>query len=801
MVEKTLIREFIAEAEEHLQTLEPNLLHLEKDPSNHELMNDIFLATHNIKGTASYVGLAHISNFTHTLESVLDPLRKGVYQATPELIDALLHGLDTLKELIRHLAQGKPVPDTSAAVTRLLAWQKDLTQNARFVKTQTPQSPTSSHMAAQEDLEADRRAHFDPHLFQLDREDCEIFADISSQQLELIRLTVEKLHEKVSEGASGTPKQVQVQEHITTLLHAFRKIQTSAAMLKTAPLDDIFKTQERRLSALEDPNLTLTEDDLHTVADMLTNLDMLIADLTEYAQEDSSLRQAQDSVSSVPPPPEEASPISSRSVEFSRGRYTLRVEAERVDYLLNLVGELVINRARLVQIGKEIKLMYEDLRTGELTLQNTSPIQRKKNIRLFKKLREHFDEVTVDLGRLTNQMQEATMRIRMVPISQVVGQFPRMVRDLSRQAGKEVEIAIYGAETELDKTVIDVIGEPLIHIIRNAIDHGIEMPDERLKHQKPRQGKVVLSAFYEGNQVIIEVQDDGRGIDVQRIKNKALQQQLISAQEAANLQDRDAAHLIFHSGFSTVENVSSLSGRGVGLNVVKRYLEKINGAIELESVPGTGCTFIIKLPLTLAIIPALMVRVRSEIFSIPLISVEEAVRFTDRDLKTIESHKVIRLRERMIPLLDLAELLGPPAFTSQEEQASNTVSDHPPLRQTQDSPEAEIEEQYYGVILSDGFREIGIIVDALFGESDIVIKPLSNELVNVEGISGASIRGDGQVSLVIDAVSLINLAIKHVKKQHRARGGPNSNNRRGHSSRKDVKEYFPISGSGASEPV
>ena len=761
MVEENLIREFIAEAEEHLLTLEPNLLRLEREPSNHELMNEIFLATHSIKGTASYVGLSHISSFTHTLESVLDPLRKGLYHPSPELIDVLLQGIDTLKELITYIAQGKPAPDTSVIVTHLVTWQKYIAQNiisevptpdGVAADTITHVSVTAASTGSEQRAELDDIVHFDPHTCQLEREDCEIFADISSQQLELIRFTVGKIHEVFSEGEPASSNQVR--EHVTTLLRAFHKIQSSAAMLNTETLDGIFEIQERRLSPLENPEHALTEDDLKTIAHLLASLDAIITSLAAYAAEESPAPPP-------PSPPEVPLPISSRSVEFSRGRYTLRVDAERVDYLLNLVGELVINRARFVQIGKEIKTMYEDLRTGELTLQNTSPLQRKKNIRVFKKLKEHFDEITLDLGRLTNQMQEATMRIRMVPISQVLSQFPRMVRDLSRQAGKEVEIAIYGADTELDKTVIDVIGDPLIHIIRNAIDHGIEMPEERLKHEKPRQGTILLSAFYEGNQVIIEVKDDGRGIDVQRIKHKAIQQQLMSAQEAATLQEHEIASLIFHSGFSTVESVSSLSGRGVGLNVVKRYLEKINGAIELEFIPGGGCTFIIKLPLTLAIIPALMVRVRSEIFAIPLISVEEAIRFTTRDLKTIESHKVIRLRERMIPLLDLAELLGSPVFTAQAEQDKELVPEY--------GVDEKMQEQHYGVILSDGFREIGIIVDALFGESDIVIKPLNNELVNVEGISGASIRGDGQVSLVIDAVSLINFAIKYMKDHHRVR--------------------------------
>jgi two-component system chemotaxis sensor kinase CheA len=377
-------------------------------------------------------------------------------------------------------------------------------------------------------------------------------------------------------------------------------------------------------------------------------------------------------------------------------------------------------------------------------------------------LKEVFDEITLDLGRLTNQLQEGTMRSRMIPISQAVHRFPRMVRDLSRQAGKDVAIEIYGAETELDKSVVDIIGEPLIHIIRNAIDHGIEPPKDRQTYGKPSQGKIVLSASHQGNQVVIEIEDDGRGIDLELVKNKAIQQHLITQQEADTLQDKEIADLIFHTGFSTVETVSSLSGRGVGLHVVKRYLEKLNGMIELDTTFGKGSTFTIRLPLTLAIIPALMVGVRTEVFALPLISVEEALRISDQEIRTIESQKVVHLREKMIPLIDLADLLGASIFSP---QPSDSPFETVPFDKSQHRTQNETQERdkLFGVIVSDGLREIGLIVDSLVGESDIVIKSLDGDLVNVAGVSGASIQGDGQVALVLDPGSLIELAIKRIR--------------------------------------
>lgn len=749
MVEENLIREFIAEAEEHIFTLEPDLLRLEKEPHNQDLVNEIFLATHSIKGTASYVGLSHISSFTHALESLLDRLRKGTIHTSPELVDLLLQGLDMLRLLIHHVATGQVAPDTSVMIQKLLQWQEE---------------------------------RVDMQGIELDSEDAEIFADIAGQQIEFMRLALEKIRETVQ--VNDEVNQQKTMETLAAILKAFGKIKSSAALLEIEALDAILDTQEQVFSSFVEPSHHLSEQDVEDIVGIIQHLEEGTQIISAYC--------AQKSPSSLLVVPQETditeAPLASEMVQ---GRI-LRVNAGRVDHLLNLVGELVINRAKLEQIGQEIKILYEDLRAGAVPLNNGSSIQTKKSLRTFKKLKEHFDEITLDLGRLTNQMQEGTMRIRMVPISQVLNRFPRMVRDLSRQAAKAVEIRIYGAETELDKTVVDQLGDPLIHIIRNAIDHGIELPEERELHGKPLQGTIRISAYHEGNQVIIEIADDGKGIDARLVKQKALQQHLISSQEAETLQYQELSHLIFQSGFSTVDSVSSLSGRGVGLNVVKRYLEKINGSIELESTPGKGCTFTIKLPLTLAIIPALMVKVKTEIFAIPLISVEEAIRIVPQDIKTIESHQVIHLRERIVPLFDLVELFGPIIFDSgrvlemfQSERSESRSSEE---HESQ-------EEKLYGVVLSDGFRDIGILVDAFLGEHDIVIKSLNDELVNVEGIAGASIRGDGEISLVIDPASLIHLAIKYLRHNHRARTASNDSIHTGHDDQREIfsTEYSPIS--------
>jgi two-component system chemotaxis sensor kinase CheA len=752
-MEENLIREFIAEAEEHLLILEPNLLRLEKEPDNIELVNDIFLATHSIKGTASYVGLSHISHFTHILETLLDHRRKQDIRTSPELIDILLEGLDMLKLLINHVSLGKPAPDTSMIEMKLTQWKEMETQNEEQAKDNTEHRTKNAEKETRTkrpDSSEPRTPIFDPRSLPVDLEDCEIFADIASQQIEFMHLSLDMIRKAYLKNPEV------IHDHITSplesLAKAFRNIQSSAAMLNVETLNQVLEEHAQYFSEIVTPTHILTETDLSGIEEIIRNLDDIATTIAECSVKE--LQSLDQSAQAPPPSPE---PL---ILDTFFGQHTLRVNAERVDYLLNLIGELVINRARLVQVGAEIKNIHEDLRTGEGDILNPFPPQRKKAIRIFKKLKDMFDEITLDLGRLTNQLQEGTMRIRMIPLSQIVSRFPRMIRDLSRQAGKEVDIEIHGSETELDKTVMDIIGDPLIHIVRNAIDHGIETPEERHASGKPLQGKIVLSAYHQGNQVVIEVEDDGKGIDVKRVKEKAIQQHLITPKEAETLQDQEIVALIFHPGFSTVETISPLSGRGVGLHIVKRYLEKLNGSIELETTPGKGSQFTIRLPLTLAIIPALMVSVKSETFAIPLTSVEEAIRVSQQEIKTIESHKVIRLRERMIPLIELTDLLGSSVFEGQNPEIEIQPED---LGFT--SSEDEGQEKFYGVIISDGFREIGLVVDSFVGESDIVIKSLDDELVNVEGISGASIQGDGRIALVLDAVSLIDLAIKRLRQR------------------------------------
>ena len=393
---------------------------------------------------------------------------------------------------------------------------------------------------------------------------------------------------------------------------------------------------------------------------------------------------------------------------------TIRIDVERLDELINLVGELVLGRNRLMQIISGVVEKFE----GEAAT------------------RELIDTVS-QIEYLTSELQTVVMRARMLPIARVFNKFPRMVRDLAREMNKKVELLIYGEETEVDKSVIEYIYDPLVHIIRNAIDHGIESPEERIKVGKPEKGKIILKAEHEGNYIVITVEDDGRGIDPDKIRKRAIEKNLITEQEAMSISDKDILNFIFIPGFSTASKVTNVSGRGVGLDVVKANIMKLNGIIDLQSTPGVGTKFILKLPLTLAIIQGLLVGVAGEIFIIPLSSVVEVVRVKPDQVHSIKGREIIRLRDSILPIVRLEEIFN---------LKSN---DHREKR------------NFYIVVLGLAEKKIGLVVDALIGQKEVVIKSLGSYLKNVKGIAGATILGDGTVRLIIDVAQVFKMSAKN----------------------------------------
>ncbi|HZW82278.1 MAG TPA: chemotaxis protein CheA [Candidatus Deferrimicrobium sp.] len=385
---------------------------------------------------------------------------------------------------------------------------------------------------------------------------------------------------------------------------------------------------------------------------------------------------------------------------------TIRVQTERLDDLLNLVGEMVITRTRLVTVGSDLK----GLDSQNLVLNS-------------------LNETTVYLGRLMNELQESVMAMRMVPIGQVFSRFPRLIRDLARKTGKEIELVCYGEETELDKTIIEEIGNPLMHIIRNSIDHGLESAAERRANGKSPQGKITIEAFHEGSHIIIAVSDDGKGIDLNAVKQKALSNGFINSGE--ELSEKDLTNLIFLPGLSTATQVTDVSGRGVGMDAVKKSLLNLGGMVDIVTTAGKGTMFTIRLPLTLAIIQALLVDVATETYAIPLASVLETLKVQKEEIRSVGGHAIIQLRGSTLPLISLSEHLGL-IDPSQNDKFA------------------------YVVVVGFGEKRLGLMVDGLKGQQEIVIKSLGELLANVPGFSGATIRGDGKVTLILDVGSLIH---------------------------------------------
>jgi len=389
---------------------------------------------------------------------------------------------------------------------------------------------------------------------------------------------------------------------------------------------------------------------------------------------------------------------------------TIRVDVKRLDQLMNLIGELVLAKNRLIKIYNDVEERYE----GE-------------------KFLEELNQVVSSISIVTTDLQIAVMKTRMLPIGKVFNKFPRLVRDLARELGKKVKLIIEGEDTELDKSIIEEIGDPLVHMIRNAVDHGIEPPEERIKKGKPEEGTIWLKAYNEGNMIVIEIKDDGRGMDPEKLKQKAIEKGIITPQEAENMSDKEAFMLIFKPGFSTAEKVTNVSGRGVGMDVVKTNIEQLNGIIEVDSIPDKGTTIKLKIPLTLAIIQALLVASQEDLFAVPLSNVIETVRIVEEDIYTIEGKSVLKLRNEVLPLVNMADIFEIEKIL-------------------------EPEKYLYVVILGLGASKIGLIVDRFIGQEEIVIKSLGEFLKGLPGIAGATIRGDGRVTLIVDVASLMKLA-------------------------------------------
>lgn len=565
-----IVGEFLVEADELVGSLERNLIDLEASSNDPEILNEIFRAAHTIKGTSSFLGLDQVTELAHRMEDVLNKLRKGELDVTPELADLLLESLDKLKALL------------------------DLVRN-------------------------------------------------------------------------GTDKKLRLGGLIKRLTAACEDKPSPAKSKKSKP----DKTTE------EQP------DEARSISE-------------EIEQDKAD--------------PSEAAPTApSRPATES----TIRVDVSRLDALMNIVGELVLSRNGVIQSFNDI--------------QNESVRQDK---------RESVEHALSTLNFITTELQAAVMKMRMQPINKVFSKLPRLVRDLARETDKKLTLDISGETTELDKSVIDQIGDPLVHIIRNACDHGIESPAERIKAGKPENGTIHLSAAQEGSNIIIKIVDDGRGLNAGAIKARAIERGLTTAKDAELMTDEEVFHFIFEPGFSTAAVVSGISGRGVGMDVVRTNIEKLNGLVELMSQPSIGTAIIIKLPLTLAIIQGLTVECDGQSYIVPLASIHETVRTDNIKIQYVSRRPVFRLREEVIPIVNPVELLN-------GHNDGITMTEKP-----------------YIVVVGLGDKKLGLIVDHFSGQEEAVIKSLGTYLGNAEGIAGATITGEGRIRLIIDLIGLFKLARK-----------------------------------------
>lgn len=664
---------FLDEAEEQLQQLDEAIVLLEQEPDNRELLNKIFRIAHTLKGSSASMGFEKMATLTHRMESVLDALRQEKLIVNANIIDLLLACLDKLRELKEQLTSGhEGEVDTAALVKRL-----------------------EEALAGGEAGEARVPAPAADLPLQLDDVEENVIRAAEVRGYRAYEIKVELEPDCRMKGARAFLVFNNLKD-----LGEIIKSEPHTQELEAEKFENVFRLA---FVSKEDPdtltNVIKSTSEIRNV----TVRPLVLGEEGEQAKISQEETAAAAGVQAVGGQEASAQRGSDR-----RATQTVRVDVQRLETLMNLVGELVIDRTRLAEVGNNLK---QRLGSDELV--------------------EMLDEISMHIGRVTSDLQEEIMKARMFPIEQVFNRFPRMVRDLAQKAGKEINFVIEGRETELDRTVIEEIGDPLIHLLRNAIDHGIEDPEERVRLGKPRYGTITLKAFHQENQIIITVQDDGRGMDPEYLRRRAVEKGLLSPEVAARLSRREALDLIFLPGFSTSEKVTDVSGRGVGMDIVRAHLEKINGTIDIETTPGAGTCFTIKLPLTLAINRSLLVALEERVYAFPLANVLEIIEVEASQVKRVQHQEVTVVRGQVLPLVHLARALG---FKGRWHFSSGKAA---------------------VVIVGLAEKRVGFIVDSLLGEQEIVIKSLGSYIGKIPGIAGATIMGDGRVALILDIHSLI----------------------------------------------
>lgn len=663
---------FIDESREHLQTINEQLLELEKNPDDVAIVNEIFRSAHTLKGMSATMGFEDLANLTHQMENVLDAIRNEKISVTPELLDVIFRAVDDLEAMVVSISEGG---DGKRDVTEVVAQLKQIEKGDVVA---VPQKSNSTYEQTYEQT--------------YDEFEYTILKQSAEQGFHSYEATI-KLRSDCLLKAARVFMIFEVIEQIGEVIKSVPTVE----MLEAEQFDDQFVvTVVTKVSQDELQKRIMKVSEVEQVIVQRVNLHRSTEEekTTETKHEQKEEQQA---VEQAVEKKQEAQEEKATGKQVSNK--TIRVNIERLDVLMNLFEELVIDRGRLEQISRELN-------------------------------NPELHETVERMSRISGDLQNIILNMRMVPVETVFNRFPRMVRQLARDLGKKINLEIIGAETELDRTVIDEIGDPLVHLLRNAIDHGIETPDVRRAKGKPEEGTVKLKAYHSGNHVFIEIEDDGAGISREKVLKKAISKGIISEQNAANLTDKQVYELIFASGFSTADKVSDISGRGVGLDVVKSTIESLGGSVSIDSEEGVGSIFSIQLPLTLSIISVMFVEIQHEKYAIPLSSIIETAIVKKEDILHAHNQKVIDFRGKVVPLLFLKDIFEVPVVKGDDDFLSV-------------------------VIVRKGEKMAGLVVDSFIGQQEVVLKSLGNYLTSVFAISGATILGDGQVALIVDCNALI----------------------------------------------
>ena len=769
-----LLKDFFIEANLQVELLEQNILAIENDPGNNDAVDEIFRAAHTLKGGAATVQMTELAEFTHILEDLLDEIRSGNVAITGDVVDGLLSSIDIIKAMLEARTEGYVYDEDVSDIKNHLKSLLNQKQPAPVKKVEKiPEAAPAPVVMSNSDS---RLSEY---------ETLELFEAAGAGNA-VIKVSVSFDESNPMNSVGG--------------IQVYAALKSTGIILKTVP--DFEALYEDMYHPVVDYYLTtdLSKDDLvrkSTIIEVTTAIDVeqinnpgdtapsrtaapapvakVTAKVEPQVVKPAAVAAPHQETKAKPRP---EAPKKPRAKTKSRDKVVgsiLRVDSKRIDNLLNLVSEAVINKATFNQINNQftdcltvLQSVESDYKEKVKSLFESIPdyleeYRETDNIKTIKKdINNRFGDLTTlfddfedslksavnqfkgtsaNLARNTGDLHEGILRIRMVQINQIFSRFPRLVRDMSKKLGKQINLEIIGEDTELDKSVIEELLDPLMHCVRNSLDHGIENPDVRAAAGKAEEGRILLSARNEGNLIVIEISDDGAGIDVDTVREKAITRGVIH--QSKNLSDLEAYNLIFEPGFSTAKTVTDISGRGVGLDVVRKQIEKLNGTVTVWSEKGMGTTFTIRLPLTLAIIQGLLVRVGTEVYAIPITSVAESHRVKQSSINMIDGYEVFNVRDEVISLMRLGNIFRIPTTLESEYK--------------------------FIVIVGSGDKKMGLMVDSLIGEEDVVIKPLLDKYTNSPGIAGATILGDGTVSLIIDVAQLLDLGVKKEQADRLAR--------------------------------